>query len=209
MGGAEDQPTRGFSRRALLKGGLATLALVGLSGIAIAGRGTKLVPLPADGLRVFTAEEYAILTAIADRVCPEPSATVPGPRAIDVARLADRLFEHAEADVQGGLKLALAIFESGLTGAVFFERITPFSALSPADQDRTLLAFRDSKVPLRRTLFRALSALTASLYYGDPRTFASVGYPGPPDPAAMRTAYAGQLVDLEALRAGAGTKKGG
>ncbi len=49
--------------------------------------------------------------------------------------------------------------------------------------------------------FRALSALTTGLYFGDPRTWPGLGYPGPPDPAALRQAYAGQLVDLDALLA--------
>ena len=195
-----DPRISGFSRRALLKGGFAGLALVGLSGTAIARRGTKLTPLPSDGLRILSPEEYAIVAAIADRVCPQLTANIPGPRALDIARQADRLFEHAEPDILSGLKTALHIFENGLTGAIFFERITPFTALSPAHQDRTLLAFAESRVSLRRTLFRSLSGLVASLYYGDPRTFASVGYPGPPNAAAMRQTYAAQLVDYAALR---------
>ena len=56
-----------------------------------------------------------------------------------------------------------------------------------------------SSVALRRTVFRALSGLVSSIYYGDPRTWPGVGYPGPPAPRAMRQAYAPNLVDLAAL----------
>ena len=49
-------------------------------------------------------------------------------------------------------------------------------------------------------------SMCASIYSGDPRTFASVGYPGPPNAKAMRQTYAAQLVDYGALRA---TKKQG
>ena len=111
------------------------------------------------------------------------------------------MFEHAEDDVKAGLKTVLGILENGLSGALFLERVTPFTALTPDDQDRTLLAFRDSRVALRRTIFRALAGLVGSLYYGDPRAWPSVGYPGPPDPKGMRRAYEGQLVDLASLRA--------
>lgn len=203
---AERPPTSGFSRRALLKGGLASLALLGLSGTGIALRGTRLRPLPADGLMVFSPAEYSILAAVAERVCPPPDDKTPSATQIDVARIADRFLVAAEDDVVDGVKSALHILENALTGALFFERVTPFTALSPADQDRTLLAFQRSRVKVRQSIFRALVGMCASLYSGDPRTFPSVGYPGPPNPQAMRQTYAAQLVDYAALRA---TKKQG
>ena len=191
-----------FSRRALVRGGLASLALVAISGTAIALRGTRLASLPAAGLKGLSPGEYSVLAAVARRICPAPRAGVPGADAIDVALLADRLFERADDDARDGVRTAIRIFENGLAGALFLERVTPFTALSPDAQDRTLLAFRDSRVGVRRSLYRALSGLCGSLYYGDPRSWPSVGYPGPPDARALRAAYAGQLVDFAALRAG-------
>ena len=203
---AERPPTSGFSRRALLKGGLASVALLGLSGTGIALRGTRLRPLPADGLRVLSHAEYSIVAALADRVCPPPDDKTPSAAQLDVAAMAARVLLGAEDDVVEGFKSALHILENALTGALFFERITPFTALSPADQDRTLLAFQRSRLKVRQTIFRAMVSMCASIYSGDPRTFASVGYPGPPNPKAMRQTYAAQLVDYGALRA---TKKQG
>ncbi len=190
-----------ISRRTLVRGGLASFALVVLSGAGIALRGTKLAAAPAAGLKILSQAEYSVLAAVARRICPAPRAGVPGADAIDVALLADHLLETADDDAREGTKIALRIFENGLAGALFFERVTPFTALSPEAQDRTLLAFRGSRVALRRTLFRALSGLCAALYYGDPRSWPSVGYPGPPDARALRAAYADQLVDYAALRA--------
>lgn len=184
-----------------MRSGLAGLGLVALSATGIAVRGTKLRAVPAQGLRVLTRAEYSILAAIAERMCPEPAPGIPGASGIDVALLADRLLEKAADDAQQGVKLAVRIVENGLTGAVFFERITPFTQLSPADQHAALLAFRESDVAVRRTLFRALSGLCGSIYYGHPDVFPSVGYPGPPNPAALRAAYQDQLVDFDALRA--------
>lgn len=151
---------------------------------------------------VLSAEEYAILAAVADRVCPQPRAGVPGATALDIASVADAVFSRASEDAQDGVKMALRIFENGLTGALFFERVTPFTALSAEDQDRTLEAFRTSKVAVRRTIFRALSGLVGSLYYGHPDTWPGIGYGGPPDRIALRAAYASQLVDFAPLRAG-------
>lgn len=187
-----------------MRSGLIGLGLVAVSGAGIALRGTATRPLPRGGLKVFTPEEYAILAAIADRVCPPPGSGKKTATDLDVAGIADAAFEHADDDVKQGLKLGLRIIENALAGALFFERVTPFTKLSPDDQDAVLLAFRDSRVPLRRTLFRAFSGLCASLYYGNPETFASVGYPGPPDAGALRAAYSDQLVDFRALRARTG-----
>jgi len=192
--------TSGFSRRALLRSGLVGFGLVMIGGTSIAMRTGTPRRLPRGGLQVLSPAEYATFAAIADRVCPEPRPGVPGASALDVAALADRLFVHASDDAREGVKTALRIFENGLTGALFLERVTPFTALSPEEQDRTLLAFRSSRVTIRRTLFRALSSLAASLYYGHPDAWPSVGYPGPPDRDALRAAYASQLVDFSTLR---------
>jgi hypothetical protein len=190
----------GFSRRKLLKGGVVSLVLLGLAGAGIALQRTKLRALPKDGLHVLTPEQYAVLCAIADRLCPRPAEGVPGATAIDVGLMADRLLEYAHDDIKQGIALALTMVESGLPGALFGERIAPFTTLSPEQQDAVLIAFRDSKVGLRRTIFRSFSSVVGSLYYGDPRTWPSVGYPGPPDPKDLRAAYAAQLVDLGALQ---------
>ena len=189
-----------FSRRTLLRTGLLGTLVVVVGGGAVASRKTKLRRAPRGGLRVLTLAEYSILAAIADRVCPEPRPGVPGATALDIAGLADRLFEKAGDDAKKGVKTALAVFENGLTGAMFFERVTPFTQLSAAEQDEVLTAFRDSRVGIRRTIYRALSSLAASMYYGHPDVWDGIGYPGPADIVALRGAYPEQLVDYTLLR---------
>jgi hypothetical protein len=190
--------TSGFSRRAFLRSGLIGVAVLGVSGLALALQKTKLVPVPKDGLRVLTPEQYSILTAVAARTCPaKPPAS---PEGIDVALYADRLLELLDGDVRAGMGMALNVLESATAGALFFERATPFTQLSPEDQDRVLAAFANSKVALRRTIYRSLSGLTGVLYYGDPRAWPGTGYPGPPSPSGLRAAYAPQLVDWQSLR---------
>lgn len=196
-----------LSRRTLLRSGLAGFGLVVLAGTGIGLQGTKLAPAPRRTLRVLTLAEYSIVAAIAARVCPSPRPGVPGATALDIASKVDESLVRLPADIQNGMKTGLHIFESGLTGALFGERVRPFTTLSAADQDAALLAFRDSRVAIRRTLFKALTGLSAALYYAEPAVWPSVGYPGPPDPNALRAAYADQLVDFDALLAQDGTAR--
>jgi hypothetical protein len=196
---APEEATRAFSRRTWLKGGLVSAALLSAGGLGLALWPTRRGLGPSEPLRVLTEDEHAILAAIAGRVCPRPGPDVPGADAVGVATIADRLLERTEPEAVEGLKTALALFESGLVGALFLERARPFTQLSGEQQDAVLVAWRDSSVALRRTLYRALSALVASIYYGDPRTWPGIGYPGPPDRAALRAAYRDNLVDQRAL----------
>jgi hypothetical protein len=189
-----------FSRRAMLRGGIISIAVVGVAGAGIALQKTKPRALPKEGLKTLTPDQYAVLYAIAARICPAQSAGVPGIEEIDVALIVDRMLELADPDMKAGLATALGIVESGLAGALFFERVSPFTALSPEDQDRVLIAYRDSSVAVRRTVFRSFSTLLGSVYYGDPRSWPSVGYPGPPSAEGLRVAYAPQLVEWSTLR---------
>lgn len=193
-----------FSRRNLLRGGLGGALLLGLGGVGLSLQRTRVDGAPAEDLLVLTRDEWAIVAAVAARVCPPPGADVPGADAIGVATLADRLLSRADPGTLADVKSVLALFENGLTGALFFERVRPFTQLDPDTQDAVLYAWRDSRVALRRTVFRALSSMVTALYFGDPRTWPGIGYPGPPEPVAFRAAYAAQLVDLAALRAPGG-----
>ncbi len=192
---------RGFSRRTLLRGSLAGGVLLGVGAAGLALQPTRRGAAPSEPLRVLTEDEHAILAAIASRVCPRAGPDVPGADALGIALQADRLFENAGPEATAGVKSALALFESGLVGAMFFERARPFTQLAGEEQDAILLAWRDSSVTLRRTVFRALSALVSSLYYSDGRTWPGIGYPGPPDRHALRDAYSDNLVDQRALAA--------
>jgi hypothetical protein len=195
------QALSAFSRRNLLRGGLGGAVLLALGGVGLGLQSTRRGAAPAEALSVLTLDEHAILSAVAARVCPQPGPDVPGADAIGVGLLADQTLLRAGPETTADVKAVLALFENGLTGALFLERVRPFTQLDPAAQDAVLLAWRDSSVALRRTVYRALSSLTTAIYFGDARVWPGVGYPGPPDPAALRRAYAAQLVDLAALRA--------
>lgn len=193
--------TARFSRRKLLKTGLVGALVVGGAGSLLALQKPRGRPLPPEGLRVLDADEFAILTAVADRICPALGEGAPGASALSVALAADRLFERAPKDAQDGIKMVLRVFDNALAGALFGERVRSFSELSPERQDRELAHWRNSRIGFRRTVFHALNTLVGSIYFGDERTWPRIGYPGPPSPSGLRAAYAANLVDLHELRA--------
>jgi hypothetical protein len=189
-----------LSRRNLLKTGLFGGAAVVLGSVGLALWDS---PPRADTppLRVLDGREYAILCAIADRVAPALGPDAPGALALGTVAALDAMLETVDVEQQKGLKLALRVFDSALVGALTCERLGPFTSLSPEARDRVLTAWKDSRVGFRRSVFRALSGAILSVYWGDPRVWPRTGYGGPPDRAALRAAYADNLVALDALRA--------
>ncbi len=188
-----------FSRRNLLRTGLIGGALVGLGSIGLALQ--KSPPRPdTPKLKVFDPREYAVLVVVAERLCPARGPGAPGAGALGVAATVDEIVADADPETQKGLKIALRIFDNALTGALMGERVTPFTKLTPAEQDAVLKRWRESKLGFRRTVFQALAGTVSSVYWGNDRTWARIGYPGPPEVASFRAAYAENLVELDSLR---------
>ncbi|MET0344478.1 MAG: gluconate 2-dehydrogenase subunit 3 family protein [Polyangiales bacterium] len=188
-----------LSRRNLLKTGLFGGAAVVLGSVGLA---LWESPPRADTpkLRVLDAKEYAILCAIADRVAPALGPDAPGATALGTVATLDAMMESIDIELQKGIKLALRVFDNALVGALGFERVTPFAALSPEARDRVLDGWKNSRIGFRRTVFRALSGAVLGVYWGDERTWQRIGYGGPPDREGLRAAYAENLVAYDALR---------
>src|SRR4051812_30790962 len=93
-------PSRLFSRRTLLKSGLFGVVAVVVGGAALTLQTSALGAKPAHPLRVFTAGEYAVFAAIAERLCPAAGAGAPGASALGVAEQADLLLERATEETQ-------------------------------------------------------------------------------------------------------------
>jgi hypothetical protein len=195
-----------LSRRSLLKTGLIGVALVSVGSAALFMQPAR--PEQVKGkLSVFDAKEAAILAALARRLCPAAGPGSPGADAIGLVSLFDQMLAPVDEETIKGLKVGLAIFDNAFTGALFGERVRPFSQLDGEAQDAVIRNWQTSKVAFRRMLIRGLSSLTMSVYWGDPRSWPSTGYGGPPDPRALRAAYAENLVDLETLRASPAAKE--
>lgn len=195
-----------LSRRSLLKTGLIGVALVSVGSAALLLSPAREETVPG-ALEHFSAKEAAILAALARRLCPAGGPGAPGADAVGLVASLDKALANADEETIKGLRIGVAIFDNAFTGALFGERLRPFSQLDGAAQDAVIRNWQQSKVAFRRTLIRGLGALLMSVYWGDPRAWSITGYGGPPDPKALRATYAENLVDLASLRATPATKE--
>ncbi len=190
------------TRRGLLKktlGGAALLAAAGAVPLAL--RKTRLrEPPPGRKLQFFTPAEYSIWAAVADRVLAQDATAAtdehddaaraaleaahrpgaPGPAEIDVAGKADAFLAPLPPSDAKDLKQLLALFENALFSFVAGGPPRPFTQMTAAEQDAHLKSWQTSRLAIKRTGFQAMKRLSCALYFSDPKTFASVGYPGPP-----------------------------
>lgn len=189
-----------LSRRSLLKTGLIGFAFVSVGSAALLLQGAK--PRAAGAaLRVLSPAEAGVLSALARRLCPAAGAGAPGADGLDLTGMMDQAIEPLDDDAKQQLKLGLMLFDNAFTGALFGERVRPFSQLDGQAQDAVIRNWQTSSVAFRRTLMRGLSSLVMSIYWGDPRSWSRIGYAGPPDARALRATYSENLVDLNSLRA--------
>lgn len=173
-------PPGGRKRRSFLKKGLfgGALLLIGGAGF-LATRGTKLLPLPKNGLKVLSEKEYAVMAAIALRMV-RPRKNFPTVEEVSLAEACDLVISRADAGVQKELKQLIGLFENALANALFDQRFEPFTELSGEEQDSVLRDWEHSALLIRRTGFNALRTIAIAAYYGNPKTWGAVAYPGPP-----------------------------
>jgi hypothetical protein len=183
------------TRRHFLKktlGGTALLAAAGAVPLAL--RKTQLRPARKP-LRFFSAAEYSVFAAVAERVLARGPSDIPrelenvlrsrppapAPAEVDVAGKADAFLAPLDAASAKELKQLLALFDNALFSVLTGGPPRPFTRMSAVEQDAHLDRWATSRMAVRRTGFQALKRLSAAVYYGSPETYASVGYPGPPD----------------------------
>jgi hypothetical protein len=126
-------------------------------------------------LRVLDERQFAILAAVAARM-----VTAPGADPIEIAHGVDLTLTFGSLEAQKDFQRLLLLLESALAGLAFDGRGRPFTRLSPEAQDAVLAAWRDSRLVVRRSGYQALRKLTEAAHYASPSSWASVGYPGPP-----------------------------
>jgi hypothetical protein len=167
-------PRRDFLKKGLLGG---ALLLLGGGGFLASRRGAA-VALPA-GLKVLNAEEFAVVWALVQHFAPLREG-FPAPDSLNTAAAVDGILAMLEEETQTELKKLLMLFENALPNFLFGLRTRPFTQLDPAEQDVVLAEWRDSRLTLRRTGYKALRGITLAAYYGNKAVWPAVGYPGPP-----------------------------
>lgn len=168
--------------------GGALLAVGGGAGLSLwPGR---LVHRPTAALLALTPGTFNVMAAIAARV-----VTAPGANPVAIAHTIDASLARATVEARNDLLGVLRLFDSAVIG-VLDGRLGPFTTLSGDEQDRALLAWRDSRLVLRRGAYKALKNLAATSHYRKDATWASVGYPGPP--AWLQAIHAAAPIDATA-----------
>lgn len=175
------------TRRGFLKKGLLGGALLAIGGGTWLALKDSALATPPPGLKVLDARRYAVVLALIDRFIPERPG-FPSARALDTAQAVDTILTLVDDSSRVELNQLLMLFENALANFLFGLRTTPFTKLSPEEQQAVLNEWMTSSLPLRRTGYLALRTIVMSAYYGNPQTWPATKYPGPPpgifDPTA-------------------------
>lgn len=167
-----------ITRRTVLKvgGGAAVVVAGGAVGLGL--RETVLRE-PRRPLKVLTQVEFSVLAAMADRMAPG-HGDWPSPWDLEIPEDIDELLTTVHPEDVAGLKEALAGFESAHVGFILDGRTNTFTGQDAEDQDDSLEDWRSSWIQTRRGAYRALHRMVSAAYYGSPRVWPLLGYPGPP-----------------------------
>jgi hypothetical protein len=163
-----------WTRRALLFAGGAS-ALVAAIGGTVALQPTAHV-LPARPLQALDPTAFSILSAVADTLCP-PAGPGLSCAELFVAEDVDAFLATADPAVADEVSMALRLVENALPSLLLDGTVrSTFTAADRATRTAVLEAFRDSRIPARRTVYKALLGLVSATYYGHPALAAHTGY---------------------------------
>jgi len=166
------------SRRTILKYGLGGASLLTLGGVGLSLRSTVLVE-PQVKLRVLSIQEYSVLSAVADTILPG-TQDYPSARSMQIAERVDDALFACHPGVQQEFKQLLGLLESAVAGFILGGRTSTFTALSPRHRWAVLDSWRNARIQVFRTAFKAIHGLIAASYYSLPTVHARIGYPGVP-----------------------------
>jgi hypothetical protein len=149
------------------------------AGALTAGIGLAVVPpaarAPRRPLRALTERSFAVLAAVADRICPG-GATLPTAWELEVPEKVDAVLARLHPGNATDVHRALLLLDNPLAGLLLDARPASFSRASAATQDRILESWRTSGWEVRRAAYRAIVGLVNAAYWSDPRTYSHVGY---------------------------------
>ncbi len=166
----------GLSRRGFLYRGTMTAGLVTLSRLQFP---TPSVAPPAAGagLRVFSAHEAQVLTAIVERMVNNDAADMPAVAATQTIATIDQAVLQLESSLRSQLRWLLVIFQWG--PPLFLGKLRTFTGLSPDERDEYIRDWAASRLATRRLAFRALKNLSMLGYYAQEETWTGIHYDGP------------------------------
>jgi hypothetical protein len=131
------------------------------------------------GFRVLTETTYSVVVALVPYFHPVRSE-FPDAMSVGVPKAVDDILAMLDEPNRAELLQLLGLVENALPNFLFQGVPKPFTKQGEIQQAVTMEGWRTSRIALRRTGFLALRTLMISAYYGNPSTWAAVGYSGPP-----------------------------
>jgi hypothetical protein len=139
----------------------------------------------------FTTLEWQTLTAICDRIVPQPKTRAPVP----IAALVDRKMANDECDGyrQASLPKMQEAWQRGLAALDAIARAShgaPFHTIAATAQDKLLKAMQQGELdgpewhgmPAHTFFIRRLARDILSAYYSHPTSWSEIGFGGPASP---------------------------
>ena len=125
-------------------------------------------------LQFFSSKEGQVLGALVARMVSTGPDVVPVAPTDQVLATMDAYVVCLPSRLQGQLKRALRIFE--WCPVLFIGKLRPFSRMSPRDQDTYIRTWAESRLRVRRRVFRALRDLVFLAYYTQDTARESLGH---------------------------------
>ena len=107
--------------------------------------------------------------------------------AIDTAAARDEVVRDALAAMDGlappvrsELAQLFAVLAFAPTRLLLTGLVAPWPSATPQAIDAAIGSLRDSRLETKRAAYDALHALVLAAWYGNPRAWPAIGYPGPP-----------------------------
>jgi hypothetical protein len=157
-----------MDRRAFFRLGFAGLATVALARVALGATAPDL--LTADDRRRLAAIAPALLgPALPDGLGPQVAENIAG------------IVRNLPAATQGELRDLLDLIGFAPARLALIGHWRDWDALTPEEIGGALEGWRSSRFALLRGAYGGLHELITAAWYGDPRAWERVGYPGPPE----------------------------
>jgi hypothetical protein len=167
------------TRRQFLQAGLAGGALLAGAGWWALRRGHT----PAAGFGWLDESSAAIVAALIPAVLDDAlpaDATTRSKSVREVLEAFDRAVAGLTPEVQVEIAQLFAMLSVPPLRMALAGVIPPWSQATPAQASAFLTRWRESRFALLRAACQALCQLIIAAWYGNPASWAAIGYPGPP-----------------------------
>ena len=173
------------SRRQVLKTGVLGCAVLGIAALTATNlaRGQLAAAIDAERFAFLTPDDRAVVTAIAPVMLDGTLPAGGAERAAamrDVVLGVDRAISGLPPATQAELRQLFDLLGLGIARIMVAGLWQPWERAEPQDIAAFLRSWRESWFSLLRTAYLALHELIFAAWYGNPRSWPRIGYPGPP-----------------------------